>query len=170
MSQIETSWALATSVCHAWADGSERRIVVLHGPSGGGKSPLAADAMRRMTARSGVLPSVWTAAALIDTHIEAILRHTMDGLPQRCVAPGGALVVEHMEDLRERSHTFECIMHTVGVLHRGGHPVLLTVTRMPPGSLQVLRWLWRAQHTGADLIMVPARAPRQLPQRAMPPT
>jgi len=149
------SLASARAVCEGWAEGSERRIVVLHGQSGRGKTKLVSDATRRLTARTGIPPRVWSAAALTEYHIDAICREELQGLPARCVTGGGALVVEHFEDLVGRSNTFDMIVRTVSQLHRAGHPVMLTVTRMPPASTQVLRWMRRLRAGGASVIMVP---------------
>ncbi len=91
---------------------------------------------------------------MIDLHIDAIIRETMRGLPQRCVAAGGALIVEHMEDLGNRPNSFRGVLRIARKLYDTGHPVLMTVTRMPPRSTQVLRWLRRLERKGEDLFMV----------------
>jgi chromosomal replication initiation ATPase DnaA len=149
------SRADALAICHVWAAGNEPRIVVLHGPSRGGKTKLVTEAVQRMTERSGIPPRVWTAATLRERHVQALLRATMLELPQRCVAPAGALVLEHLEDLGDRPHMFQVIVRTVLALHGTGHPVLMTVTRMPPASTRVLRSLRCMKERGAEVLMVP---------------
>lgn len=156
--------ALASALCESWARGEMNGILVLAGPSATGKTHLALAALAALRPQRERGPLRIAAAVCIDDFVTAIRANTVLAYRER-IAGLDALVVEHLEDLADKPACRSEVMSLARDLHARGRPVMLTVTRHPPRSQRILRWLRRQP----GVLVVALRAARRSPVPAARP-